>query len=237
MDNEEEDRRKTDLYYSESQPAPSARSRPMHARFMTFSSRSSSRAVWNTSPSISRPSNPRGGTTFICSWCSCLNSVQFIAIVPGCNHQFCRACLLSYMKTWLEQGRTGSIPCPSLACTLPGGGRRKGVIVDSLAQSLGLTQEEFNIFQKRQIQDIAQRVLCQGCRRHMYVDRADYAMLQFVTCPLPKCNHTWCKRCLRRVKPREEARHVCLPIGSPQRRVGAFQTMLEHISHALGRKT
>lgn len=44
------------------------------------------------------------------------------------------------------------------------------------------------------------RIVVGSCRETVFVDRDEYEAVDVITCPLPGCNHTWCKACSQTIE-------------------------------------
>lgn len=49
---------------------------------------------------------------------------------------------------------------------------------------------------------------CPKCKRSAFVDKTDLEDTNTLSCPLPGCNHTWCKNCQESIN-NEGPKHSC----------------------------
>jgi len=85
-------------------------------------------------------------------------------------------------------------------------------VSQSLALNLGLTEEQFRIWTEMEMVAFSvllhcRRYVCRvhsptscsngqfRCQRSMFVARDEHEKVNLIICPLPDCNHTWCKQC------------------------------------------
>ncbi|KAH9985051.1 hypothetical protein BJV74DRAFT_775971 [Russula compacta] len=126
----------------------------------------------------------------------CMDEMPENSIVrlDSCEHAFCRDCLRGHVTARLDEHRF-PILCPS--CTA-GEGKGKGAageVSQSLALNLGLTDEQFDIWVEMEMVAFAVLLFCRKCQRSIFVARDEYEEAEIIPCPLPDCNHKWCKQC------------------------------------------
>ncbi|KAI9452124.1 hypothetical protein BJY52DRAFT_1124676, partial [Lactarius psammicola] len=101
-----------------------------------------------------------------------------------------------YVSTRLKEHRF-PILCPT--CTAgKGKGKGKGAtgeVSQTLAQDLGLTEEQFDIWVEMEMAAFSVPLHCRKCQRSMPVARDELEEATMIVCPLPDCNHAWCKQC------------------------------------------
>jgi len=117
-----------------------------------------------------------------------------IARPDPCGHTFCRECLRGHVTARLDEHRF-PILCPT--CTA-GKGKAKeapGEVSQSLALDLGLTDEQYSIWTEMELVSFSVLLYCRKCQRTMFVARDEHEEAKIIACPLPDCNHAWCKQC------------------------------------------
>ncbi|KAH9016423.1 hypothetical protein EDB83DRAFT_232584 [Lactarius deliciosus] len=122
-----------------------------------------------------------------------------VARLDPCEHAFCRECMRGYVSTRLEERRF-PILCPT--CTA-GKGKGKGAtgeVSQTLAQRLGLTDAQFNIWSELEMSSFSVLLHCRKCQRSMFVARDEYEEAEIVECPLPDCDYAWCMRCQKTIE-------------------------------------
>ncbi|KAI9453842.1 hypothetical protein BJY52DRAFT_1152884 [Lactarius psammicola] len=131
---------------------------------------------------------------FQCGICMEEMPEDSVARPDSCGHAFCRECMRGYVSTRLEEHRF-PILCPT--CTA-GKGKGKGVtgeVSQHLALNLGLTDEQFSIWTEMEMVSFSVLLHCRKCQRSMFVARDEHEEAKIIGCPLPDCNHAWCKQC------------------------------------------
>ncbi|KAH9167937.1 hypothetical protein EDB89DRAFT_1644128 [Lactarius sanguifluus] len=121
-----------------------------------------------------------------------------VARLDPCEHAFCRECMRGYVSTRLEERRF-PILCPT--CTA-GKGKGKGAtgeVSQTLAQRLGLTDEQFDIWSELEMSSFSVLLHCRKCQRSMFVARDEYEEAEIVECPLPDCDYAWCMQCQKTI--------------------------------------
>ncbi|KAF9054480.1 hypothetical protein BJ165DRAFT_1439171 [Panaeolus papilionaceus] len=146
----------------------------------------------------------RYGTSFQCGICFDDHPNDYLCQIVACEtHKFCRECLTSYVKTTLGS-RKYPIFCPSCAAE---GIKEATVELDDIA-SLGLSAEELDVFQELQLAVHSILVHCRKCRESIFIDRQEYTTATTLYCPLPRCDHLWCKLCQQSI-PITGPEHSC----------------------------
>jgi len=140
------------------------------------------------------PATQGKGKVFEC--CICMNEmpVYFIARIDSCGHTFCRQCLLGHVTARLEE-RKFPILCPTCIVDKGKGKGKVGEVSPILALDLGISDEQFDIWSEMEMAPFAVLVHCRKCQRSMFVARDEHEEVNVITCPLPNCNHRWCKKC------------------------------------------
>ncbi|KAI0082379.1 hypothetical protein K474DRAFT_507336 [Panus rudis PR-1116 ss-1] len=134
---------------------------------------------------------------FTCGICLEDQSEEMVARIESCRHEFCRDCLRHHIKTKLEEHRF-PILCP--ICSTERKGEDPGVITADLSQQLGLTEQEYALYTELELAAFSTILHCRKCQQAAFVDKAEYEAENIIVCPLPGCNHTWCKHCSRTIE-------------------------------------
>jgi len=143
--------------------------------------------------------------TFHCNVCLETYAVDDIVRVDLCEHAFCRECLRNYISSKLKD-RHFPIFCPT--CMTEESTQDHSAINILLAQQVGIAKEECEIWSDLEMAALAIEIHCPGCNRMVSVPRQEYEETSTITCPLPNCNHRWCKTC-RHAVPIGDAMHSC----------------------------
>ncbi|KAJ7224064.1 hypothetical protein GGX14DRAFT_648276 [Mycena pura] len=112
--------------------------------------------------------------------------------IANCPHEFCRACMKTYVVSKLSD-KLYPIFCPM--CLADDVVVEPGMIMDDLVQMLGLTDQQYQILQELQIASLSILLHCRQCKEGVFVDRDEYEAAEIIVCPLPRCNYAWCKAC------------------------------------------
>ena len=89
-------------------------------------------------------------------------------------------------------------------------------VSQSLALNLGLTEEQFSIWSEMEMIAFSVLLHCRRCVCHvrspnsrakdrnrckqsMFVARDEHESANLINCPLPDCDHVWCKQCQRSI--------------------------------------
>ncbi|CAK5267540.1 unnamed protein product [Mycena citricolor] len=147
---------------------------------------------------------------FKCAVCLEQYPEDYVIRVSGCMHPFCRDCLRQFVASKLDS-KLYPIFCPTCSmdpstnepegenislealCVLPY--RILLVVSDDLIQMLGLDETQYQALQELHISAMSILIHCRKCKDSIFVDRTEYNAAKRITCPLPRCNHTWCKGC------------------------------------------
>ena len=85
-------------------------------------------------------------------------------------------------------------------------------VSQALALELGLTDEQYSIWTEMELITFSVLLYCRKyvrsvqplrsfangwdrCQRTMFVARDEHEEAKIIACPLPDCNHAWCKQC------------------------------------------
>ncbi|KAL4072313.1 hypothetical protein J3A83DRAFT_4093176 [Scleroderma citrinum] len=124
------------------------------------------------------------------------------ARVDGCGHMMCRSCMRGFITAKIAEHRF-PILCP--ICTAGDGGRPAAEISGLLVEQIGVTEEEYGIWIEMELAQFSILLHCRKCNRSTFVDRDDHNDMPNLVCPLPDCDHIWCKSC-----------HSSIEIGGPK---------------------
>ncbi|KAJ7587962.1 hypothetical protein C8J56DRAFT_1004410 [Mycena floridula] len=126
----------------------------------------------------------------------CLESLpeDYRAMMDPCRHSFCRDCIRQHIVTKIGEHRF-PVFCPS--CT--SGDATQSAISGDFIQMVGIPDKNFAVFEEMQLTAFSILLHCRKCQNSVFVDRGEYEEARILTCPLPKCNHVWCKACQQAV--------------------------------------
>ncbi|KAF8341337.1 uncharacterized protein EI90DRAFT_2905758 [Cantharellus anzutake] len=136
--------------------------------------------------------------TFECSICMEMRPLDSAMPIPTCTHVFCRGCLKSHVVSKLEEGRY-PIFCP--ICSADKNMDQKGEISNTMAESLGLSEEQYVMWEKLNLAQYSVWIDCPHCEKSSLVDRDDFQISSELRCPLPTCRGMWCKKCMNFIDP------------------------------------
>ncbi|KAG9099281.1 hypothetical protein FRC06_005444 [Ceratobasidium sp. 370] len=133
--------------------------------------------------------------TFHCDICQDTEPEIDVAIVEGCGHRFGRDCLKGFISSRLGDGKF-PILCPTCAAEGANGGEL-GVVSSWLAESVGISEEEFARWTQFELAAYSFALECTQCGRSYMVSRDDYndPSTKEFRCAMPDCDHVWCKSC------------------------------------------
>ncbi|KAH9984586.1 hypothetical protein BJV77DRAFT_966018 [Russula vinacea] len=119
---------------------------------------------------------------FECGVCMEEMPYDSVARPDPCGHTFCRDCLRGHVTARLDEHKS----------------KGKGVdgeVSQSLALNLGLTDKQYRIWTEIEMNAFSVPLNCRKCKRTMFVARDEYDAVDIIVCPLPNCDHAWCKQC------------------------------------------
>ncbi|QRW02411.1 protein ligase [Ceratobasidium sp. AG-Ba] len=133
--------------------------------------------------------------TFHCDICQDTEPEVDVAIVDACGHRFGRDCLKGFISSRLADGKF-PILCPTCAAEGNSGGEL-GIVSSWLAESVGITEEEFQRWTQFELAAYSFELECTQCERRYMVSRDDYMdpSTKEFRCAMPDCDHVWCKSC------------------------------------------
>ncbi|KAG8712978.1 hypothetical protein FRC09_019254 [Ceratobasidium sp. 395] len=133
--------------------------------------------------------------TFHCDICQDTEPEIDVAIIDGCGHRFGRDCLKGFISSRLSDGKF-PILCPTCAAEGNNGGEL-GIISSLLAESVGISEDEFVRWTQYELAAYSFALECTQCERSYMVSRDDYndPSTKEFRCAMPDCDHVWCKSC------------------------------------------
>jgi hypothetical protein len=69
------------------------------------------------------------------------------------------------------------------------------VISGLLVQLIGIDEGQYTIWEQMELSQHSVLIHCRSCGRSVPVDRQEHEETKTLICPLPNCNHSWCKAC------------------------------------------
>ncbi|KAF7308998.1 RING-type domain-containing protein [Mycena kentingensis (nom. inval.)] len=129
-----------------------------------------------------------------------------VAVLHGCKHKVCRGCMRGYVGSKLGD-KIYPIYCPT--CLADAATTDPGTVTDDLVQTLGLTDDEYQILQELQIASLSILIHCRKCKESVFVDRHEHDATEVIACPLPRCNFAWCKACQQEILMGSGPKHSC----------------------------
>ncbi|KAF9220031.1 hypothetical protein BS17DRAFT_715811 [Gyrodon lividus] len=136
--------------------------------------------------------------TFHCGICLEDQPEDNVAKIDGCSHAMCRSCLREFVRSKVEEHRF-PILCPM--CTAVGNNPNPAAISRSLAEQIGITEQQCQIWIEMELAQLSVLIHCRNCKRSAFVDRQDHKEMYNIVCPLRGCNHVWCKACQQTIVP------------------------------------
>ncbi|KDQ06302.1 hypothetical protein BOTBODRAFT_121700 [Botryobasidium botryosum FD-172 SS1] len=124
--------------------------------------------------------------------------------IDQCQHKCCRDCIRGYLVSKIEEHRF-PVVCP--ICSANENQRDPGIIGEEIAVQIGLTQEQYQLWNELGVAVFSTVINCPKCEKSLVVDRDDYQANEIISCPLPGCRGHWCKKCSQITNPQQ--RHTC----------------------------
>ncbi|OAX36116.1 hypothetical protein K503DRAFT_327730 [Rhizopogon vinicolor AM-OR11-026] len=121
-----------------------------------------------------------------------------------CNHPICRDCVRGHVCAKIEEHRF-PVLCP--VC-MTEQNDRPGVISGLVVQLIGVDEQQYAIWEEMELGQHSVLIHCRQCGRSVPVDKQEHEASQTLICPLPNCNHRWCKAC-QQPTPINSAPHSC----------------------------
>ncbi|KAF9499666.1 hypothetical protein BDN71DRAFT_1441837 [Pleurotus eryngii] len=168
-------------------PEPLARGSKAHPISLSSSEESLLQSVANPESSSGRVC-----PAFSCSICLDDHPEDDVALIPSCEHSFCRDCLRSYITNKVSEHRY-PVFCP--VCTTLADQQSPGIIDETVIEGIWIPEKEYRIFEEMQLSSLSILLHCRQCEQTMNVARDEYQENKFVICPLPACTYRWCTAC------------------------------------------
>jgi len=128
---------------------------------------------------------------FECTICLEEQSEDFAVRLQPCGHPFCRSCAREFILSNINDHRF-PVLCPVCSAEKA----EKPSTVDSwLVEQIGVNQEQYAIWTEMELARFSILLHCRSCQRSVFIDRQDHDDTKILACPLPRCNHIWCKAC------------------------------------------
>ncbi|OJA20773.1 hypothetical protein AZE42_08733 [Rhizopogon vesiculosus] len=128
---------------------------------------------------------------FSCSICMEEQPVDN-SVVLDCNHPICRTCVRGHVCSKIDEHRF-PILCP--VCMIQQNNHQPGVISGLLVQQIGVDERQYMIWEEMELSQHSVLLHCRKCQRSVPVDKQEHEESRMLVCPLPECNHIWCKSC------------------------------------------
>ncbi|KAG2123275.1 hypothetical protein DEU56DRAFT_830093 [Suillus clintonianus] len=109
-----------------------------------------------------------------------------------CNHSICRTCIRGHVCSKIEEHRF-PILCP--VCMTETNNRQPGAISGLLVQQIGVDEKQYAIWEEMELSQFSVLLHCRKCQRTVSVDKEEHGEARMLVCPLPECDHIWCKAC------------------------------------------
>lgn len=109
-----------------------------------------------------------------------------------CNHSICRTCIRGHICSKIEEHRF-PVLCP--VCMTEKNNRQPEAISGLLVQQIGVDERQYAIWEEMELSQLSVLLHCRKCQRSVPVDKQEHDESHMLVCPLPDCNHIWCKAC------------------------------------------
>jgi len=129
---------------------------------------------------------------FQCGVCFEEQPQDSVARLDPCGHCFCRDCIRGHVGSKLAENRY-PILCP--VCMSKKGKGAPGMVTDVLVQQIGISEKQYETWVELEMVEFSVLIQCRKCKRSAFVDRQDLDDTTNLACPLPECDHIWCKVC------------------------------------------
>ncbi|KAG9224016.1 hypothetical protein CCMSSC00406_0004368 [Pleurotus cornucopiae] len=156
-------------------PEPLARGTKAHPISLSSSSESLLQSAANPESSSSCRVYP----SFSCSICLDDHSEDDVALIPSCEHSFCRDCLRSYITNKVSEHRY-PVFCP--VCTTLADQQSPGIIDETVIEGIWIPEKEYRIFEEMQLSSLSILLHCRQCEQTMNVARDEYQENKVVIC-------------------------------------------------------
>ncbi|KAG2360119.1 hypothetical protein BDR07DRAFT_1413203 [Suillus spraguei] len=109
-----------------------------------------------------------------------------------CKHSICRSCIRGHICSKIEEHRF-PVLCP--VCMTEKNNRQPKAISGILVQQIGVDERQYAIWEDMELSQLSILLHCRKCQRSVPVDRREHEESRMLVCPLPDCDHVWCKAC------------------------------------------
>ncbi|KAG1858039.1 hypothetical protein DFJ58DRAFT_637499, partial [Suillus subalutaceus] len=109
-----------------------------------------------------------------------------------CDHSICRTCIRGHISSKIEEHRF-PVLCP--VCMTAENNRQPAAISGLLVQQIGVDERQYAIWEEMELSQLSVLLHCRKCQRSVPVDRQEHDESRMLICPLPDCDHIWCKAC------------------------------------------
>ncbi|KAG1827559.1 uncharacterized protein BJ212DRAFT_1256725 [Suillus subaureus] len=109
-----------------------------------------------------------------------------------CNHSICRTCIRGHIFSKIEE-HCFPVLCP--VCMTEKNDRQPAEISGLLVQQIGVDERQYAIWEEMELSQFSVLLHCRKCQRSVPVDRQEHDESRMLVCPLPDCDHAWCKAC------------------------------------------
>ncbi|KAG1847135.1 hypothetical protein C8R48DRAFT_732170 [Suillus tomentosus] len=113
-----------------------------------------------------------------------------------CNHSICRTCIRGHICSKIEEHRF-PVMCP--VCMTEKNNHQPKAISGLLVQQIGIDERQYAIWEEMELSHLSVLLHCRKCQRSVPVVRQEHDESRLLVCPLPDCNHIWCKACQQSV--------------------------------------
>ncbi|KZT36311.1 hypothetical protein SISSUDRAFT_1071582 [Sistotremastrum suecicum HHB10207 ss-3] len=134
--------------------------------------------------------------TFRCDICMEELPKDDVVRIGECGHETCRECMMGYVGSKLGEHRF-----PVLCPICVGKGGEPSRVERDVVDMLDLTQAQMDLWIELEMSQFSILLDCRKCNRSTFADASDHAEMKILGCPLPNCDHIWCKECQQTVEP------------------------------------
>ncbi|KAF9220043.1 hypothetical protein BS17DRAFT_359651 [Gyrodon lividus] len=118
--------------------------------------------------------------------------------IESCGHDLCRVCAHGHVCAKIDEHRF-PVLCP--VCTADQGNSNPGIISGLLVQLLGISEEQYGIWEEMEMTQFSTLVNCRKCQNSAFVDKDDLEAADEMRCPVLGCDHVWCRKCQQSIDP------------------------------------
>ncbi|KAG1890792.1 hypothetical protein F4604DRAFT_372892 [Suillus subluteus] len=129
--------------------------------------------------------------SFCCAICMEDQLVDY-SVDLECKHSICRTCIRGHIFSKIEE-HCFPVLCP--VCMTEKTDRQPAAISGLLVQQIGVDERQYAIWEEMELSQLSVLLHCRKCQRSVLVDRQEHDESRVLDCPLPDCDHMWCKAC------------------------------------------